>query len=343
MKKMIGFSVAILALACSAAWASDLNAVSLTHVSDTGLMFGFAGLIVNKDSINTVFTGLKTIFNNALKAQTGDWNKTAMEVPSSAKSEDYAWLERFPKFRKWLGEKHVKALKAGKYTATNEDFETTISVDRNDIEDDRLGIYNTQAQMAGGSAAELHDIILDDLKNGAFTNTGIDGQMFYDTDHEVAGASVSNKLTTILSTATAATAAAGYGAARVAMMKFTDDEGMPLRLVPDLLEVPPALEAMANKMVTADKLDDDSINPYKGTATVLVNPGLTSDTAWFLHHTRNAIKPFIIQMRKRPVFVSQTDMENDDVFMKREYKFGAEARATGVYGFWQTSVGSTGQ
>lgn len=47
-------------------------------------------------------------------------------------------------------------------------------------------------------------------------------------------------------------------------------------------------------------------------------------------------------MRKKPTFVFQTYMENDDVFNKGEFKFGAEARATGVYGFWQLSFGSTG-
>ncbi|MEC9314515.1 MAG: Mu-like prophage major head subunit gpT family protein, partial [Pseudomonadota bacterium] len=99
-------------------------------------MLAFGGIIINKQAINDVFIGLKTIFNNALKARTGDWQRTAMEVPSTTKTEDYAWLERFPKMRKWVGEKHVKALKAGKYTATNEDWETTIAVDRNDIEDD---------------------------------------------------------------------------------------------------------------------------------------------------------------------------------------------------------------
>jgi len=312
--------------------------------NDTGIAisFGMAGMLVNKTSLDSIFTGLKTIFNNVLKAQTGNWQATAMEVQSNSKSEEYAWLSRFPMMRKWIGDKSIKSLEANNYTAINEDWETTIAVKRNDIEDDSLGIYSTQAQMAGDSAAELHDIILDDLKNNGFTNTGLDGQFFYDTDHEVNGASVSNKLATVLSTATPATAAAGYGAARTAIMKFTDEEGMPLRLVPDTLEVPPALEAIANKMIMADTLDDQSPNPYKGTATVIVNPALTSDTAWYLYVTSKAVKPFIIQMRKRPVFVSQTSMENDDVFNKAEYKFGAEARATGVYGFWQLAIGSTG-
>ena len=299
-------------------------------------------MLVNKGVLSSIFTGLKTVFNNALLSKTGNWQATAMEVISNASSEDYAWLERFPKMKRWIGEKHVKSLKAGKYTKVNEDWETTIAVRRNDIEDDSLGIYNTQANMAGHSAAELSDILVDELKNGSFTQTGIDGQFFCDTDHLVNGVSVSNKLTTALSTATFLLANASYGAARTAMMKFTDEEGMPLRLVPDTLEVPPALEAIANKLINADKLDDNSPNPFQSTVKVIVNPALTSDTAWFLYNTTNAVKPHIIQMRKRPVFVQQTSMENDDVFMKAEYKFGAEARATALYGFWQLCVGSTG-
>lgn len=304
--------------------------------------FGLAGMLVNKASLNAIFTGLKTIFNNALKAVPGNWQATAMEVPSTGHGEDYAWLSRFPKMRKWVGEKHIKNLEAGKYYKKNEDWETTIAVKRNDIEDDRLGIYNNQAMGAGEAAGELHDIIVDDLKANAFTAECMDGQYFYDTDHLVNGASVSNKGTAALSAANLAGAQASYGAGRAAIMSFTDSEGMPLRLVPDTLEVGPSQEAVARILVEADKLQDNSPNPYKGTAKVLVNPAIT-DNRWMLHVTsKQSIKPFIVQMRKKPVFVSQTSEENDDVFNKAEYKFGAEARATGVYGFWQLSYGSTG-
>ena len=343
MKKTL-FLVAALSMAVfgmSGAWAS-IEPVDMTYMNDSFQMFGLAGMIVNKSSLTSVFTGLKTIFNNALKSETGDWAKTAMEVISNAKFEDYKWLERFPTLRKWVGEKHIKALKAGNYTVKNEPFEATIAVDRDDIEDDTLGAYELQAKAAGQSATELHDLLLDELKNEAFVNPGIDGQPFYDTDHEVQGESVSNKLTTVLSASTAALAKSSYEAGRLAMMQFKDEEGKPLKLVPNLLEVPPALESVANKLMTADKLDDGSVNPYKGQCEVIVNAGLLSSTQWMLHNTRKPVKPFIIQMRKRPVFVSQTDMDSDDVFMKGEYKFGIEARAAGVYAFWQLSVGSTG-
>lgn len=341
MKRIFALGLALAACAIPA-FAAESVALAVTY-GDALPMIALGGMLVNASNLQSLFTGLKTIFHNTLKAVAGSWQKTAMEVPSSGAGEDYAWLTRFPRMRKWIGDKVVKSLAAGKYYKANEDWEATIEVDRNDIEDDRLGLYNNQAQMAGESAGELHDIIVDDLKNNAFTQTGIDGQYFYDTDHPVGDASVSNKITAALSAANLAAVTASYGALREKIMSFKDEEGMPLRLVPDTLEVPPALEAIARIICEKDKLQDNSPNPYQGTAVVEVNPGLTSATAYMLHVTKKqSIKPFIVQMRKKPVFVSQTSQENDDVFNRKKFKYGAEARATGLYGFWQLSAGSTG-
>lgn len=300
-------------------------------------------MLVNAQNLTAVFINLKTIFNKAFEAAPSQWQETTMLVPSGSSQNDYAWLSRFPRMRKWLGDKVIKSLAAFKYTIVNDDWETTVEVDRNDIEDDQIGIYAPMAQEAGFSSKQLPDEIDADLKNGAFAGTCYDGQYFYDTDHPVAGASVSNKGTAALSAATTAAAAASYGAARTAIMSITDDEGRPLALIPDVLEVPPALEATARLICESDKLTDQSPNPYKGTARVLVNPRLTSSTAWFLHVTNRPLKPFVFQQRKAPVFVSQTDMNADNVFMRKNYLFGAEARCAGGYGLWQMSYGSTGQ
>lgn len=299
-------------------------------------------MLINKANISMIFINLKTTFNTAFQAAPSQWNQTAMLVPSGSSQNDYNWLTGFPRMRKWIGEKTIKSLAAFKYSIVNDDWEATVEVNRNHIEDDQLGIYVPQAQMAGFSARQLPDEIVSDLKNNAFTSLCYDGQLFYDTDHPVAGVSVSNKLTVALSAATPAAAAASYGAARIAILSFKDDEGRPLALIPDVLEVPPALEATANILMTSDKLADNSPNPYKGMATVLVNPRLTSATAWFLHVTSMPVKPFIYQERKAPVFVEQTDPQADDVFNRALFKFGAEARAAGGYAFWQMSVGSTG-
>ena len=301
-------------------------------------------MLVNKATIAAVFMSIKTTFNNAFDAAPSQWQETAMLVPSGSSQNDYTWLSMFPRMRKWIGDKVIKALEAFKYTVVNNDFEATVGVNRNDIEDDNLGIYAPQAQMAGFSAKQLPDEIVADLKNNAFVNKCYDGQYFYDTDHPVGEAktSTSNKGTAALSAATVALAKASYGAARLAIMSFKDDEGRPLALTPNILEVPPALESVGRMICEYDKLEDDKPNPYKGTAKLLVNPRLTSDTAWFLHCTAMPIKPFIYQERKKPVLVEQTDPQSDDVFSRKIFKFGAEARAAGGYAFWQMSFGSTG-
>jgi len=299
-------------------------------------------MIVNQSNLTAVFINLKTTFNKAFDAAPSLWEKTTMKIPSGSKENDYSWLSNFPKMRKWLGDKVIKTLEAFKYTIVNDDFEATVEVDRNDIEDDSIGIYEPQAKDAGYSSKQLPDEIDADLKNGAFAAVCYDGQFFYDSDHEVAGASVSNVGTAALSAATTVAAAASYGAARLAIMSFTDDEGRPLALIPDLLEVPPALEATGKLLLENEKLTDESPNPYRGTATLLVNPRLTSSTAWFLHVTNRPLKPFVYQERKAPVFVQQIDMESDTVFLRKKYRFGAEARAAGGYGLWQMSWGSTG-
>ncbi|MDQ2823026.1 MAG: Mu-like prophage major head subunit gpT family protein, partial [Pseudomonadota bacterium] len=142
-------------------------------------------MLINKENIGNVFISLKTTFNNAFGAAPSNWKKVAMLVPSTTSQNDYSWMSNFPKMREWIGDKVVKSLAAFNYTIKNKDFEATVEVDRNDIDDDNLGIYGPQAQMAGLSAAELPDDIVFALLNNGFINLCYDGQYFFDVDHPV--------------------------------------------------------------------------------------------------------------------------------------------------------------
>lgn len=299
-------------------------------------------MLVNAGTIKAIFLNLKTTFNNTFAAAPSQWEKIAMKVPSTGRLNTYTWLSTFPRMKKWVGEKAVKALAAHGYSITNDDFEATVEVDRNDIEDDQLGIYKPQAEMAGFSAKQLPDEIVFDLVNNGFSAKCYDGQYFFDTDHPVGKTVVSNISTAVLSVASQALAKAGYGAARTAMKKVKDEDGRPLNITPNILLVPPALEDIGRAMLTTDRLEDGKPNPYKGTAELVVDARLTSDTAWFLLDTTKPVKPLVYQERKAPVFVQQTDPQADDVFSRKKFKFGAEARVAGGYGFWQQAFGSTG-
>lgn len=304
-------------------------------------------MLLNRENLLGIQREIKTTFNRALEQAQPQWDKVAMLVTSSTRQNDYAWLGEFPSMVKWIGDKTVKQLRAHAFVIVNENFEATIAVKRDDIEDDNLGIYAPQAQMAGESAAFWPDELVYPLLNAAFT-TGLayDGQPFFDTEHPVGegdGVTLySNKLTAPLSISTQAAAMASLGAARTLMRRVKNDAGRPLNLRPTTLLVPPALEDIARALVSVDRLEDGKPNLYKGAATVEVSPLLTSDTAWFLLDNSRALRPLIFQRRKAPVFVSQTSLDSDDVFNRAEFKFGAEARGNAGYGLWQLAVGSTG-
>jgi phage major head subunit gpT-like protein len=189
-------------------------------------------MLINGQTLKAIFINLKTTFNNAFAAAPSTWAKIAMEVPSTGKQNDYAWLSVFPRMKKWIGEKDIKSLAAAKYSIVNDDWEATVEVDRNDIEDDNLGIYKPQAEMAGFSAKQLPDEIVYDVVNRGFTTLCHDGQYFFDTDHDGKDGSVSNRGTTALACDTLAKARSSYGAARTAMRKFKDSEGRPWASVP---------------------------------------------------------------------------------------------------------------
>ncbi len=68
--------------------------------------------------------------------------------------------------------------------------------------------------------------------------------------------------------------ATNYATARAAMGAFKSDEGRPLGIKPNLLVVPPSLEAAALAVVQAQALANGATNVWNGTAEVLVVPWL---------------------------------------------------------------------
>ena len=68
--------------------------------------------------------------------------------------------------------------------------------------------------------------------------------------------------------------AAGYAAARAAMMEFKDDEGRPLGITPSLLVVPPSLEGEARELLLSERTATGATNKWRNSAEMLVVPWL---------------------------------------------------------------------
>lgn len=277
-------------------------------------------------------------------ARIAPWTeRIATVVPSTGAENHYPWMEQIPRLREWIGERAVQNLSARSYVLANKDFELTLELDRNTIEDDNFGVFAPTVEMMGWQAAKWPDDQMVKVLQAGITSLCFDGQFYFDTDHPVnmddpASATYANRYT---STALNAT---NYNTVRAAMMSVNAADGKPLRVNPNLLVVPPQLEVTARQILKADFIAPTGAfggnaaggiqsNVLQGSADLLVAPDLSNEPGnWYLLDTSMPIKPFIWQLRKAPDFVSLTNPTDENLFWRKKFVYGVDSRGNAGYG-----------
>ncbi|MEY9717862.1 phage major head subunit gpT-like protein [Sinorhizobium fredii] len=140
---------------------------------------------INTQTLRSAYIGFNAAFQAGLASATSMYGQIASTVPSSTKTQEYGWLGKFPGFREWVGDRVVNGLAKHGYALTNKSYENTIGVDRDDFEDDNLGIYTPMFSDFGATAASFPDTLVWGLLKNGFATKCYDGQYFFDTDHPV--------------------------------------------------------------------------------------------------------------------------------------------------------------
>jgi phage major head subunit gpT-like protein len=222
---------------------------------------------INHATLRSAGVGFNAAFQRGLTSSSSLKDRVATTVRSTTKSNEYGWLGKAPRFREWIGDRVINAMAKHGYTLTNRSFENTIGVDRDDFDDDNLGIYAPLFEELGAAAQSFPDeLVFALLKLGFLTNC-YDGQYFFDTDHPVL------------------------------------DE--------------------AGKLVSVANTDGGAGLP------------------WFLMDVSRPLKPLIYQERKPFNNLIRKDKDDDDnVFFRKEFLYGADGRCQVGFGFWQQAWGS---
>lgn len=134
-----------------------------------------------------IFTGFKTSFRGGFAGVAPAWAKIATQVPSTTLTEKYSWLGQWPRIREWIGDRVIRELSGHEYSITNKPFESTIEVDRDNVEDDQLGIFTPMFTELGRATAAFPDELIFALLAAGFATKCYDGQNFFDDEHPVAG------------------------------------------------------------------------------------------------------------------------------------------------------------
>jgi len=218
-------------------------------------------MIINADALARLYIGFTAVFNAAFQGTETWYERVAMTVPASTRIMDYKFLLDFPMVREWLGDRQISSLEPKAYQVESKDWEATIEVERNDIEDDQLGFYNPIVGAMAQEAKRHPERLIANLMTAGFTTACYDGQYFFDIDHPVGAGTAAN-----------------YGGG--------------------------------------------------------------SGTAWYLLDTGRPIKPFIFQLRRAVQLVRMDRQDDEQVFMRKKFRYGVDYRGAAAYGLWQLAYAS---
>jgi len=149
-------------------------------------------MIINAEGLARLYTAFTAVFNAAFQETQTWFERAAMTVPANTRIMDYKFLLDFPMVREWLVDRQISSLEPKAYQVETKDWEATIEVDRNDIEDEQLGFYNPIVAALAQEARKHPEKLIADLMSAGFTAACYDGQSFFDTDHPVGTGTASN-------------------------------------------------------------------------------------------------------------------------------------------------------
>jgi phage major head subunit gpT-like protein len=312
-----------------------------------------AGKSLDASKIEAAYVGYRTLFNRRLKQAPSVARRIATFAQTDNVLDRQLWLTKTPKMRRWYGDKTLHKLRGESHPIPTWLHEASVQVPKQDIINDRLGLYSSSI----GGMGDAYSWALDDMVcaalcagvAGTSLGTSYDGQNLIDTDHtalSVGGTAQSNKVTGALSATT-------YNSAINKLLSLLDENGNPINVAGQRMYLVhgPANREAARAFLQPDAVANGADNVDQGTAIPLCTPWLTARTTtvngvsvtisgleWFLIPEGSAA--VIVHEKQMPDFMSVE--EGEFTFRTGNYLYGIEAEFGFAYGLWQEIAGGPG-
>lgn len=308
---------------------------------------------ITPSSLAAFFYNLRKDYQSGYGAAPTFYQQYSMTVPSNSETNVYGWMDFVPALRQWVGERQVKNVVSRGITATNLTYEGTLEVPRAKLEDDQFGLYSMSASMLGRAAAVWPDQLMTNalINGGAATSLGYDAVPFFSASHpkdingELAGTQSNDNALALTGANFATVLAAGKS--------YVGRDGVPIGAFSGgtlpILMVGPTLEKAARDLISANffspgtayglaAANAPSSNTFYGAAQIIINPFITSATAWYLLDVSLPVRGLVWQLRQAPQFSQRTAPTDDPVFERDMYQYGVRARGVATYGLWFTAI-----
>lgn len=143
--------------------------------------------IVGFQNLDSYNKSLSAAFAVGLPLANVPYQGFTMETRSTAASTSYAGLFEIPVVREWTGDRQAKELEGHHFEITNRTWESTLRLERKDVEDDEEAAISLLAGKVTAMAREANNdqpgrLAFQLLRNGK-SGKSYDGKSFFATDH----------------------------------------------------------------------------------------------------------------------------------------------------------------
>lgn len=301
-------------------------------------------MLITKAVLAALQTSVSFIFASAYRDTPTPVDTLATVVSSSHSIETYGWMQRLLAMREWIGPRVMQGLQTQAYTLKNKSFEATLKCDKEEIEDDSLGLFEPRNKELGRVAARIwFQLLIDALIAGTSTGIGFDGLSFFNASHTLNPAAVqSNSLglanlnVTLTDTGDTANMLL-INTAVAAMRNYVGEDGRRLGVSPTHIIIPPSRSLAVRRVLQSTLIAGGSTNVFSGFLQILEIPELddfNSGNNWYIADLSAPIKPLLLQKRKEVELVAKTSLTDDNVFFQREFIWGVDCRGVAGYGPW---------
>ncbi len=133
--------------------------------------------------IEALFVSMAANYTKGVTAAKPQWQKIATLVPSTGAANFYGGLKDLPGIKEWVGTRQLATIDKFGYTIQNKTWESSITIGREEVDDDQIGMYGVISQKYGEDVAMFPDSLAYGLLAKGFTDLCLDGQPYFDVDH----------------------------------------------------------------------------------------------------------------------------------------------------------------
>ncbi len=315
-------------------------------------------MLITPSNLDALFISFSKQFEDAYMSEPAPLlSAIGSVVPSNTRDQRYPFVQSLSlAMREWKGERRPQNIVTDGFVVTNKKWETSLAIDRLDVEFDQYAVYSN---MLIPSLARNARLLADQqiAAEIAANNTGYDGVAFFSASHpkDPSGYTTGTQSNTLTGKPLNAT---NLAFAQAAMMNFVGPDGYPMGSYGDTILVPPSLGYVAATLANAAFFPEgkngvsgtfaSQSNVMQGQYKVVVSPYLTDSAdpataVWYLLDCRSpSLRPWFWQQFQAPQLVSLVDPASPTVFFEDKFYMGARAVGASASALWFKALSVSG-